>query len=118
MYCLVARLTTLVTRQVYPVNSPIGAFGKESLSSKQIYTPNPKPENGVRLFATLEKRTLRVLPVGAVRGVASKIEYTQQYAKNRNSTSIVEVPRIELNNKNMKSIFDFDGQNYQSQSAI
>lgn len=44
---------------------PLGRLGKK-FSSKQIYTCIPKPTNGVRLHATLERMNPTGLPVGAV----------------------------------------------------
>ena len=46
-------------------------------------------------------------------GVVSKLEYTQEFAKVRDATTVVDVPHIELAKKKMNSIVEQNGVNYQ-----
>ena len=44
----------------------VGLLGNESPDSNRFALVTPKPENGVRLQATLDNQNLTGLPVGAV----------------------------------------------------
>ena len=57
----------LVVRQKFTANVVVGLLGNESSDSNRFTLVTPKPENGVRLQATLGNQNPTGLPVGAVR---------------------------------------------------
>ena len=57
----------LVVRQKFTANVVVGLLGNESSDSNRFTLVTPKPENGVRLQATLGNQNPTGLPVRAVR---------------------------------------------------
>ena len=57
----------LVVRQKFTANVVVGLLGIERSDSTRFTLVTPKPENGVRLQATLDNQNPTGLPVGAVR---------------------------------------------------
>ena len=57
----------LVVRQKFTANVVVGLLGNESSDSNRFTLVTPKPENGVRLQATLDNQNPTGLPVGVVR---------------------------------------------------
>ena len=51
----------------------VGLFGNKSPDSNRFTLVTPKPENGVRLQATLDNQNPTGLPVGAVRNTIMRI---------------------------------------------
>ena len=51
----------------FTANRVVGHFGNKSPDSNRFTLVTPKPENGVRLQATLGNQNPTDLPVGAVR---------------------------------------------------
>ena len=56
----------LAKKQKFTVNVVVGLLGNESSDSNRFTLVTPKPENGVRLQATLGNQNPTGLPVGAV----------------------------------------------------
>lgn len=56
----------LVVRQKFTANVVVGLLGNESSDSNRFTLVTPKPENGVRLQATLGNQNPTGLPVRAV----------------------------------------------------
>ena len=50
--------------QKFTANVVVGLFGNESPDSNRFTLVTPKPENGVRLQATLDNQNPTCLPVG------------------------------------------------------
>ena len=65
----------LVVRQKFTANVVVELLGNESSDSNRFTLVTPKPENGVRLQATLGNQNPTGLPVGAVSlsGTASRV---------------------------------------------
>ena len=59
--------TSFVVRQKFTTNVVVGLLGNKSPDSNRFTLVTPKPENGVRLQATLGNQNPTGLPVGAVR---------------------------------------------------
>ena len=57
----------LVVREKFTANVVVGLLGNESPDSNRFTLVTPKPENGVRLQATLGNQNPTGLPVRAVR---------------------------------------------------
>ena len=78
----------LVVRQKFTANVVVGLLGNESSDSNRFTLVTPKPENGVRLQATLGNQNPTGLPVGAVRlkeipaGVVFPLLYTGRHFLN------------------------------------
>ena len=59
----------LVVRQKFTANVVVGLLGNESSDSNRFTLVTPKPENGVRLQATLGNQNPTGLPVRAVSAI-------------------------------------------------
>ena len=67
----------LVVRQKFTANVVVGLPGNESPDSNRFTLVTPKPENGVRLQATLGNQNPTGLPVGAVRQALMRLRKTR-----------------------------------------
>ena len=67
----------LVVRQKFTANVVVGLLGNESPESNRFTLVTPKPENGVRLQATLGNQNPTGLPVGAVRQALMRLRKTR-----------------------------------------
>ena len=67
----------LVVRQKFTANVVVGLLGNESADSNRFTLVTPKPENGVRLQATLGNQNPTGLPVGAVRQALMRLRKTR-----------------------------------------
>ena len=56
----------MLKKQKFTVNVVVGLLGNKSPDSNRFTLVTPKPENGVRLQATLGNQNPTGLPVGAV----------------------------------------------------
>ena len=63
----------LVVRQKFTANVVVGLLGNESSDSNRFTLVTPKPENGVRLQATLGNQNPTGLPVRAVRIIMQRL---------------------------------------------
>lgn len=62
----VIKITDEIEKQKFTANVVVGLLGNESPDSNRFTLVTPKPENGVRLQATLGNQNPTGLPVGAV----------------------------------------------------
>ena len=67
----------LVVRQKFTANVVVGLLGNESSDSNRFTLVTPKPENGVRLQATLGNQNPTGLPVRAVRDTVGGVMYVE-----------------------------------------
>lgn len=66
----------------------VGLLGNKSSDSNRFTLVTPKPENGVRLQATLGNQNPTGLPVGAVRTEEYAKKRSLDYRKHRKATDI------------------------------
>lgn len=65
----------------------VGLLGNKSPDSNRFTLVTPKPENGVRLQATLGNQNPTGLPVGAVSVVCDNPDYIKRYGRKNNIES-------------------------------
>ena len=95
----------LVVRQKFTANVVVGLLGNESSDSNRFTLVTPKPENGVRLQATLGNQNPTGLPVRAVR-LGPQVRHVEKKLKSVTTTPVEVINMRDYGMMNGEKVLD------------